>query len=73
MICTLLAVVYFGGYAAIRFKCESYGTTVVVPDYIVSNIGKRTPLYTFYKPLFFIERLITKNQFTWSPWAVPYL
>jgi hypothetical protein len=69
VLCTVLLLAYFAGYAAIRKDCQNFGSNFnVVPKYV----GTSPNLRTIYRPCFLLEHRLTGNQFSISPWGMAH-
>lgn len=67
MVCVVLLVTYFGGYAKIRKDCKSLGGTfIIIPSYVTAHESLRV----IYRPCFQLESRCTGNQFSISLWGM---
>jgi hypothetical protein len=67
LICTVIPMIYFAGYAKIRMNCENFGGSYfVAPEYVRES----TSLRAIYRPCFQVEERFTGNQFTVGLWGM---
>jgi hypothetical protein len=67
LLCTVIPMIYFAGYAKIRMSCENFGGSFfIVPDYVRDS----TSLRAIFRPCFQVEERFTGNQFTITPWGI---
>ncbi|MEO5913559.1 MAG: hypothetical protein ABIS50_04965 [Luteolibacter sp.] len=67
LVCAVLLLTYFAGYAKIRKDCQNFGGRFfVVPGYVAT----RPSLRTIYRPSFLLEQRFTGNQFSISLWGM---